>query len=319
MLCASLAAAQPSGFAEPAELPPAGFTGQQYVDSRGCVFLRAGLDGRVTWVPRVTADRKQLCTGPVAATEPATVPAAPVNTAPAKAAPVVIAKPAATTTRKVRKTAALAPAPATPQGLRMACPAGTPFLERLISSSGDSKLYCTRGDGTIDGATLPRIIDTGKVVGHLSDVTIAAPSQALPTIPKGYVSAWKDDRLNSARARTTAAGTAAQDRVWTRDVPATGVPGNQAVSHVKGPVKSPSKVASGGIYVQVGSFAVAGNADGAARRLSSLGLPVARKPGRINGQSVQVVYAGPFASISDAQAALSSARREGFGDAFVLR
>ncbi|MES2144853.1 MAG: SPOR domain-containing protein [Pseudomonadota bacterium] len=201
----------------------------------------------------------------------------------------------------------------------MACPAATPFLERLISASGDSKLYCTRGDGTVDGATLPRIIETGKVVGHLADATIVPPSQSPPPVPKGYVRAWKDDRLNTARAQTTAAGSAAQDRVWTREVPSKGVAGDAAVAPVKGPVMAPAKAASGAIYVQVGSFAVASNAEGAADRLSSLGLPVARKGGRINGRAVQVVYAGPFASTSDAQAALSATRRAGFADAFVLR
>lgn len=45
----------------PAEFPPASFKGMQFVDSRGCIYIRAGIDGNVTWVPRVTRDRKQVC------------------------------------------------------------------------------------------------------------------------------------------------------------------------------------------------------------------------------------------------------------------
>lgn len=45
----------------PAEFPPASFKGSQYVDSRGCIYIRAGIDGNVTWIPRVSRSRKQLC------------------------------------------------------------------------------------------------------------------------------------------------------------------------------------------------------------------------------------------------------------------
>ena len=45
----------------PAELPPESFGGAQYVDSRGCAYIRAGVSGVTTWVPRVSRSREQLC------------------------------------------------------------------------------------------------------------------------------------------------------------------------------------------------------------------------------------------------------------------
>jgi len=61
LFCAPVAAREPL---TPAELPPRDYRGQQYVDSRGCMFLRAGTDARAEWIPRVTRDGVPLCGNP---------------------------------------------------------------------------------------------------------------------------------------------------------------------------------------------------------------------------------------------------------------
>lgn len=385
----------------PANLPPAGFQGQQWVDSRGCVFLKAGYGGQVNWVPRVGRDRRAMCGYPPTGTTRAAIEvateaemAAPAPAAVAEAAPAprvmaavepvipvtprvapIAARPAPVLAERVvvapKPTARPAPyvevapragyevvAGSGPGAGQIGCYSSAPVAERVKTRNGGTAVVCTRGDGTMTGwrppvyprgagvgaaLTDPVVASRGDHAGHqvaghqhVSGRDGHSHSAAVPTPPKGYKLAWEDDRLNPNRGKGTAEGWAQQDQVWTRKVPSELVADQPAtqrkkkVVHVQSGTKVTTstkgqkatepvqkKVAKGGAYIQVGTFGVASNADGAAARLQGMGLPVARAKITSGGRAMQIVMAGPFASAADASVALSMARRAGFGDAFI--
>lgn len=114
------------GGSVPAEIPPDSFTGNQYVDSRGCVYIRVGYGGATNWVPRVSRSREQLC-GYRPSLSPSELAALRGAPAPAPDVPEITAAPAPVPTpAPATETARTSPAPAAPRPARPATARVTP-------------------------------------------------------------------------------------------------------------------------------------------------------------------------------------------------
>lgn len=217
----------------PAELPPPGYPGTQYVDSNGCAFLRAGVAGTVSWVPRLDQNRQPVCGLPpsVVAVAPVQVP---VPAAVTEIAVVPVQPPAAAPPRQpVRQPApqrvrlAPRPHPAPPQFIPAAdptarCPGNAVVAERLGPQGSWFELVC-------DHAVLPDPFDqrrknnAGSGPGGVSHVAVpgsrVSNSAVLQHLPRGYRPVWEDGRLNPQRGFGTAQGAAQMALVWSNTVP----------------------------------------------------------------------------------------------------
>jgi len=221
----------------PAEVPPASYSATQYVDSKGCVYIRSGYGGNVTWVPRVTRSRQLVCgqspsavagsSRPSAvkprATRVATTPARTATT-PARTAPAQTQ--VASAPQKPRKTfnwfwfgtpakantRTVAPAPT------QRVVASAPTTTRVVTTEP----LVTRRRGSYTIRTVPQAVHPADYAnGRLGRATGQAVqvARAAPVIPAGYKSLLTNDQIASNRGNASARGQAQMDLIWTQTMP----------------------------------------------------------------------------------------------------
>lgn len=329
VLVAALAASMLAGGAQaqtrraslvPAEAPPADFADAQYVDSRGCVFVRAGSNGQVTWFPRFGADRQPVCGyepslgsaarlpgGQAARPEPVVSaeaePEPPAPAAPAELATPALAQPRATlTVRRQLGTVIEVPPPAPP--LTVIAQRGTIDDPQRPAEPGAVAPQRPRPALAVAVPSAPAVAAASQPQGDGEWVVWDGSSPA----PRGGNRIWVPAAAAPVPAPVPppvpAAARAPAPAVVTRaQAPAAALPA---------PPPSP-----GAHFVQVGAYAVPSNADRTQTRLRAEGLPVATSRLQTGGRALQLVMAGPFASAAEVQAALGAARRLGYRDAYI--
>lgn len=330
-ILAALMAGIPAGGQTPAQIdapkepPPAGFTGNQYVDSAGCVFIRAGVDGQTTWVPRISRDRKLVC-GYQPTVAPGTLQAAAGATSTDAAEPEAAAEPAAAEPEAVPEVVAetapaVAPAPATASAVppRTAAKRVAAIQPKAAAPAGKGPVRLVRNGPIAPAATLclGRIAAAQRYL--LSDGRrVTRCAEGAQDEPVAYLNGLRVPGLEVAAGAPSAAETRRALRAHRGAYRVVWQSGETAVGPAAAaPEPAPEPAAGTGRYVQVGVFAEPANAAAAIARLKALGLPVAGSTGRMGGRAVKAILAGPFASPADLGAALAAARRAGYADAYI--
>jgi cell division protein FtsN len=288
-LCAGGSAVAQTNGLDPANLPPEGFDGREFVDSAGCSFLRSTFGGEVTWVPRYGPDRNPICgQSPtdfttVAASAPAVGSALPegdsTESEPAAIAAAPDAQPAA--------------APDVPSGrIEVVGAVADPVRRPAPSFLGKEPQVASVAPrrSTPPAAPKPRLPQADASGRHPS-----CPD----TSPYGQL---VDTELGRKMVRCVTSPALFLDEY-------VNTPRQQQVAH------APRAAVGHGARVQVGSFAVHSNAQRLVARLRAAGLPA----GSYSARGLSVVTVGPFGSGAEAHGALSQVRSMGFRDAFLRR
>ncbi len=286
--------ALPAQAQAPANPPPPDFAGNSFTDAGGCVFQR----GDQGWLPRRNRDGSALCgypPTPITAPSPAAVPD---DLATTPTPPATVAAPSA---------------PPVTVGASEQPPTAPPVVAQADPAEAATapKTRPGQSDCTLIGLTANGQIAAGPPLGYLG--TPAAPRSCA----RPEATAFAAPAITPKASRARDPGPRADRSHGPRKPKSSGSSrrsGKPAKATGKAATRSAPAAAR---YIQVGAFAVPANSHRALSRILGMGLPAARGKGRIGGQPVAVIYAGPFDDPAALARALHRLHQAGYAEAFA--
>lgn len=289
------ALAQTNGL-DPANLPPAGFEGREFTDSAGCAFLRSTFGGEVTWVPRYGPDRNPICDQTptdFAASQPAQNPDAGMTDQADATGADDDMEPMSSEQDVADANAPEPAAAAEPARGRIEVVGAVDDPVRRPAPSYLGK------EQTVSSVAPRQQVRRAASKPRLQHADASGRHPSCPgSAPYGQL---VDTELGRKMVRCVTSPSLFLDE-YVNSPP-------QQVAH------TPRASAGHGARIQVGSFAVPGNAQRLVARLNARGLAA----GTYRSRGLNVVTVGPFASAGAAHGALSTVKAMGFGDAFLRR
>ena len=300
----SLAAESLANSTGPAELPSVGFTGSQYVDSKGCVYIRAGQGETVQWIPRVNRMRQVIC-GFAPSFKPAESQKAHVN-------PLSIQTPVENWQPEADDVAAALEAMKTTVVTVRETIGPTEVPEGYKSAWEDDRLNIYSGLQTAEGLRDADQRWSQDVPNQINDQT----EKAKPHAQHGQL-VYPFTDIEQQKMFLEAQG----DYVLEPkdDGAIRLVPRNAAVSDGRGKQKALQPADGGNLLVQVATFSFGANAAKTKARLVTLGLPVEVRRITRADKTYHIVLTGPFEDPRKVKMALAAVQKAGFDDAFTVR